>query len=552
MNTRNLLPAGLIILTAVILRLWQFSSIPPALYIDEVAMVLDASLVADTGFDHHGRPWWQVIYPSYGDYKQPVYLWSAAAAMAVLGNADWVVRVPSLLAGLGTVVMAGLLAGQLFQDVADRNKRAIQLASMFVVAVSPWSILFSRSAFEGHLGQFLLAAAAYLFLKARRNKVWLAAGVAAALLSTYTYYSVRFVAPAIITLLAIHTGISSQRVKFSWVTAVSTLLLFLVLPLAVYGVGLMPLTHSPLADAATQFRLSTDSILKNEPEILLSNEYRQLTGNSPLDRLVFHRGLLTARELLINYSNQLSLRYMFLEGDSNLRHGTGRHGLFLLVFLPFFLTGLYRLVADRKIECAVLIIWWLVALLPATVPEESPHSLRSLNALMPASIIIGYGLAWFWQQKHRWQPFVKAAVGLAIVISVLSFLHYYTKIYPTVSQYAWNVVDRAASEYIALHNPLQKPVYSLSGVNKFYLWSLVYGGHRGQSIPDPVFRGFELQSYSGYSDSVSIGQLPCTSSPIIVRLTENQRQAVEQSCGQPSAAHVIPNPHGYDMVIFEY
>jgi hypothetical protein len=123
------------------------------------------------------------------------------------------------------------------------------------------------------------------------------------------------------------------------------------------------------------------------------NEKRLLTGNNRLSRLVFSQKGELVGELLNNYAAHLDFNFLFVSGDSNLRHGMGRHGLFLLIGVPFLILGGWRLWARERGVLLLLLGWWLAALLPASVPLNVPHALRSLNALLPLSLLIGYGVA---------------------------------------------------------------------------------------------------------------------------------------------------------------
>src|SRR5688572_25885495 len=95
-----------IIVLAIGLRGYQLGSLPTDLYIDEIAMLADAKSVAQSGLDMHGRPWYQVLYPSYGDYKLPVYLWLASLSVKVLGVSQLALRLPSMIAGIMTIIIA--------------------------------------------------------------------------------------------------------------------------------------------------------------------------------------------------------------------------------------------------------------------------------------------------------------------------------------------------------------------------------------------------------------------------------------------------------------
>ena len=286
-----------VLLIAILLRFYQLGKIPVALYWDETAMLLDAKVVSQTGHDMHGNSWFQVLFPSYGDFKLPVYIWLASLSVKLLGVTELAIRLPSAIAGILTIIIAGLIAGELFA----KDKQKIKLATMLVVAISPWSIMFSRTAFEGHLGQLIFAVSIFLVLKAK-NKPFLALlSPLLGVLATYTYFSVRFVWPIVFIASAILV-----LKKKSWKFIIPSLVIFFLL--------LLPMVKSPLYAASNQFRYSTVSVLNAHDYPLKSNQYRALAGQSQLDRVIFHRYWLMIRELLKNYADNLSLNYLFVNG----------------------------------------------------------------------------------------------------------------------------------------------------------------------------------------------------------------------------------------------
>ena len=139
--------AVLIFFFAFILRFYKLGQIPVSLYWDEAAILADAKIAAATGLDQHGRPWYQLLYPSYGDYKLPVYIWLATLAVKIFGANEFAVRLPSALAGLGTVIVGALLVRQLFPKLSRQDKNLLSLSVMLILTINPWSLMFSRVGF---------------------------------------------------------------------------------------------------------------------------------------------------------------------------------------------------------------------------------------------------------------------------------------------------------------------------------------------------------------------------------------------------------------------
>jgi len=186
-----------------------------------------------------------------------------------------------------------------------------------------------------------------------------------------------------------------------------------------------------------------------------------------------------AKELIKNYADNLSLNYLFLTGDPNLRHGTGEHGLFFLIFLPVLLIGLYQLFKKHRPELLVLIIWWLIVLLPACVPETTPHSLRSLNALVPVGIVLGFGLMSLVEKKSK---IINLIIASLIAVSIFEFSYHYFTQYGADSAYDWQDGYKEMALEINQALPHVADVYIDEFDDRFYLWLLAYGDFTPEEI----------------------------------------------------------------------
>jgi 4-amino-4-deoxy-L-arabinose transferase-like glycosyltransferase len=474
---------------AIFLRFFRLGNVPVALYWDEAAMLVDAKSLAKTGQDMHGQPWLQSIFLSYGDYKLPVYIWLASLSVKLFGVSRFALRLPSALAGLGSILVAVKLVPLLINSLTEPSRKKskkikfnsktiklIQLAVALVMAISPWSVMFSRTGFEGHLGQFFLSLAVLLLIMKPENLLFnLVAGLSA-VLATYTYFSVRFVWPVILIAFIILRSIHLKKLKIKKLAFVQ------LLPLLIYGLMLWPMTQSQYYQASNQYRYSTSSILNDFDYAVASNVMREQSGNSFLSRILYHRHLLLIRQLLENYADHLSLNYLFFHGDSNLRHGTSIHGLMLWPLVVSFFVGLYYLFKKTWKLALFLLCWWLVALLPASVPEETPHALRSLNGLMPLIIIVGFGLGFaykkLWLEKKKiWWLYL----GL-IFVSGFQFIYHYFKVYPVQSAQAWqDGYKNLVLTVVEKHQDVDKFYVDDSDL-RIYLWMLAFGPYQPEQF----------------------------------------------------------------------
>ena len=101
---------GLIISLGIGLRTVNLNGQPVSIYWDEAAMAYDAFSLTQTGQDMHGHSLWQAIFPSYGDYKLPLYIWLAAVMMKILGPTVTAFRLVSALSGSVLIGLSYLLA----------------------------------------------------------------------------------------------------------------------------------------------------------------------------------------------------------------------------------------------------------------------------------------------------------------------------------------------------------------------------------------------------------------------------------------------------------
>jgi 4-amino-4-deoxy-L-arabinose transferase-like glycosyltransferase len=481
--------ALIVFLVAVFFRFSKLGEVPTSLYWDEIAMLVDARSVSETGMDMHGNSMWQAIFPSYGDYKLPVYIWLASLSVKIFGASEWALRLPSALAGLGTMIFAGLIAKDFFSKNKEiKNRGVLKVFVALSIAVSPWAIMFSRTAFEGHLAQFFVALSVWLIFRKQKWGEWSILAALVGGLATYTYFSVRFIWPVLfsaITILFILINKKNQLLK--------SIFFYLAIPLFVYFVSLRPMYNSPLYEVSNQFRLSTTSVLNMKDWPVESNKYKLMAGNTILDKAIYHPYILMGRELAQNFSDNLSFDFLFLTGDNNLRHGTGQHGLFLWIFLPSFIYGWYRLFPKYWRQGIVLIIWWIASLLPASVPETTPHALRSLNALVPLSIVMGWGSYWLFNDikklpvkfKH---PISSLFVG-ALVFTVFNFSTYLFKVYPATSAASWQDGYQELAEIVWQEKQGKDTIWIEPFDGRFHLWIM------GYEMPVSEFYETEYNNY---------------------------------------------------------
>ena len=492
----NLVALVVIVLVAAVLRLYHLGSLPNSLYIDEVAIAVDAASIAQTGKDMHGGPWFTAIFPSYGDYKLPVYIWFTAVSEKIFGQTDFAVRLPSAIAGVLTVVIVYALALELFEH--ESRKKFIALCSATAVAIMPWSILFSRTGFEAHVGQVVFLTSVYAALRAKNASWMYFVSAAVGAFAVYTYYSVRFVFPVVFVLIFL-----LQMKKKVWKRSAC----WMVGGLAVFFLLLMPMMQSPLYTQMQFIRLSTENVLSTTAFIEKANLLRALTRDNMISHIVFHRTVFMMEELARHYADFLNPSYLFLTGDANLRHSTWQSGIFLLGMAPLFLLGLIALAQKHKKVGIFVFVWYVAAILPAAVPYDTPHALRSLNALGLMACIIGLGsseLLLLANKSALWKLLCLATVVL-MILNFFSFWHDYTVLYPGRSEAAWALSRKTLGEFVQKKKDAYQTI-SIIADDRIFLWVAWYGKFDVQTVQAAPSIHFVKQSF-GNIQFTSVGRV---------------------------------------------
>jgi len=155
-----------IVIFGSILRLTFTTVNPPSLNWDEVSHGYNAYSILETGKDEWGVRL-PLIFKAYGDFKLPVYIYITAISEFLLGLNVLAVRLPSILAGITSIIFTFKLVKLLFKN------NFLALLSAFLVTIEPWSLFLSRGAFEANLGFALFVIGVYFFLKGLKNPKYL-------------------------------------------------------------------------------------------------------------------------------------------------------------------------------------------------------------------------------------------------------------------------------------------------------------------------------------------------------------------------------------------
>jgi len=124
------------------LHVWQISSLPRGLYADESSIGYNASLIAQTLHDEH-HVLLPIYFQAFGEYKNPLYIYTTAILFKVLGISVLVLRLTSTL--YFGLLLAGMFA---LARVVFPGKCLVWLFAVLATGFSPWFFSLSRISFE--------------------------------------------------------------------------------------------------------------------------------------------------------------------------------------------------------------------------------------------------------------------------------------------------------------------------------------------------------------------------------------------------------------------
>jgi 4-amino-4-deoxy-L-arabinose transferase-like glycosyltransferase len=465
---------GLILILALALRLIGLGRIPAGFSPDEASQAYTAYSLLQTGKDEWGVSWPIVSFKSFLDYKAPLQTYLMIPSIAVFGLNEFAARLPSVIFGVLAIFAIYLLSAQLFPTPSSlrggtdlpagrqawQSHSSIPLFAALFLAISPWHIQFSRTALEVNLTSFLFPLGLYFFLRflkaSRTNNFALLTAICWGL-SLYAYHSAKIFIPlfALSLLFLYRKEIFTSAPRTNNHALIAAFIAFLVIlsPLAV---------DSVFGNSAKRGSDLLISNLSSESRSRLDDQgfYSSLAKISPsLPRLIHSPVFTIISEFADNYLSYFSLPFWFTEGGRETTYSVipGR-GLLLFWMLPLVLYGLFLLFKKLKTEnydARPLLLWLLLAALPAALTKEGYRPNRAGSFLGLWEIIAAFGFVSLLEIKFRSQKIILIIfISLAVTLTGFYLEDYFfnsSVTYPQAISFGWrdtiNAVGRLQGNY---------------------------------------------------------------------------------------------------------
>jgi len=422
-------PILIVVLLAFFLRVYHVRNLPPGLYDDEVSLGYNAYSVLTYGKDEYGAayPLW---FKAFGEYKLPGYIYADIIPIAIFGKNAFAVRFPSVLSGTLTVLFLYLFLKNLLSFESKKLKEEFQhipILSAFILAIIPWSIQFSRGAYEATMAVCLFTIGLWLFSLFYKNKKipYLILTLLFLAFASYTYSSFRLLTPvtaSTIFFLLFWKKLASIKSIFSM--AIYTIVINLPLMLFTFG------SHG----FVRFFQTTTFT----EQALPLS-----IAPKSSLQGLIAFSFIYVK-----SFLSYFSLQELFLKSQDNVRfYSSSEFGFLFRWQLPFLVAGLVVLLREKSKVIKKIILAILLVTPAAVAVANSPNSLHALLLVIPFSVIIAIGIQSIVKVKKLW---IRVAFVGAIIFAIFEislYFHMYLSHYKNAYMIFWGGAQEKMAQY---------------------------------------------------------------------------------------------------------
>ena len=460
-----------IFLLAIFVRLWGLGSLGPGFFRDEAALGYNSWSIAQTGKDEFGQTM-PVIFRSFEVFFLPLYVYLSAAFMKTLGLSVFSTRLVAALSGVGIVAVSYLLTKTVFP-----KKKYLPELTALLTALSPWTLFYSRGAFEGNLGLFLFTLGVYLFI--RKRLTW---SFILMVLSMYSYQAERLVVP-----LWLLTALCLTKHKFfkkTW-------------PAIILGLPLAWIWFSP----AGMHRAVGVSLLNTGG----------VGGFFP-----------TIKKILAMFTSYFSPRNLFWEPDYNPQRMLVGQPVMFFWLLPGYFYSLYLVCKNylrKNTSVTLLIAWLLLGPLPAAFTSDPFHTYRSLLMSVPLIIFVSWGT---WELiRHSGKLSLRNAsridsgqarmtnisiiLTLLLVFSLARMISSYLVVTPSLRANDWDQAFSATIKAIEEAKPYAKKIVFDTSYSEPYIHYLFFTGYQPAKLHQTT-SGLDLDYY-GSIDRIRFNNL---------------------------------------------
>lgn len=428
---------------SLFLRLFYLGTIPVSLSHDETDNIIQAHSVIQTGHDIEGtwQPW--SLLPNNGVMAELAPLINVPA-LSLFGQSLFTDRLTTaFLSSLFPLLIWWWLSLiKVDQKVAE--------FSSWLLAISPWHLIISRSAFEAPTSLFFMALSwiflAYLFQTKKRRAHYLTFTMAFVLsysFSYFTYHGSKFSLPILTTLYLAWLSYTSKKLRLFKFLLVFTFLAALVVRTSIYA--------SYYGSRSSEIALLNQSKFAEQVDIAR----RQSLAPELVKQIFINKPTLMLTSLKDKYVGTIAPDLLFLHGEANGVFSVWQTGYFYLFALPIMLLGLFVLSRFSHPSNVLILSLLIVSPLSSVIHVNNSIVLRSGMYLVLLNVVLAYGLVYFLDYVSAHYPKLKFVTNFSViglfVVGLANFCYLLYFVTPITNADDYFFADRILGNYLRLN-----------------------------------------------------------------------------------------------------
>lgn len=407
----------LIFAIACFLRFYKLGEVPQGFHKDEAFLGYNAYSILKTGRDINGS--FLPLHLKSFIFSPAGYAYVSIPFIYLFGLSSFSIRCASAFFGSLTVIVVFFLTLNIFSK--EKKSLLLALISSLVLAISPWHINLSRTATENVVVVFFISLGFLLFTNwiKQGRMIFLFSSFLLFGLSLETYQAPRAFLPILIPLCVFLLIPFKEKKKIIQTSLVFLIIIIIPLIFVLYSkeLSLRIRTVSVFASGNTQLvlneQISQDGVV---------GEYMFLT------RMFHNKVVGYGTQVLQNYFNHVSYNFLFTDYGFPDRYRVPLSGPLYLYELPFLLIGMFCIIARKKKNEILLLLWILIAPIGSALTfDDIPNVQRTLLIFPALSIVISFGIfkCVTFSQGKKVMPGLYLIFCMIVLYQISFYLHEY-------------------------------------------------------------------------------------------------------------------------------
>lgn len=442
MKLKQSLPLLFIIVIALILRLIWLDKVPTGITGDELDYVLNAKAVFLTGKDITGT--WSPFSFTTPPYEYP----KAELPYLILAPLVGLLNFSLFNAKLTHVIFGVMLAIVIYLIAYKLLGKTQALIAGLLMAINPWSVIFSRTAYDTPLAVFFYFLAFYILLIAKNWSILLAFPIFSLAFFSYIGTKIILIPFAAIIIFYVWHYVNKKRFLKQYI-----ILFLLCITIMAYFIFLQ--------SQVIKLRASEIASPYNPKIANMVDAERHLSIRTPITNLLSNKLVVFTKDSINTYVGAFSPTFLFLYGENSPFFSLWHHGLFYYLDIVFLLFGFSVLFKTNRKVWILLTTISLVAPLPAVVSTVGlSYAIRS--SLLYPILVVFMAVGIWYILKLKKNKFYKYSVSslliLIYLILVVNFLNIYFFRHPIFNSEAYGLSGRILTRYIEQAGKYNKEV----------------------------------------------------------------------------------------------